>query len=229
MPCGVDSPLRSKGGPLGALRILIADNHELVRLGVRAILRRHLDWEICGEAQNGREAVAKARLLRPDVVVIETSMPELNGVDAACQMLKLRPSTRVLFLTKQYSEELLGEILNIGALGYLLKSDPEYKLLRAIEAVGNGDPYLTAPAHTSTGQGTPTRSASQVPRRALTPREREVLQLLAEGRRTRDIASMLSLSGKTVDVHRCSVRRKLGLHSLAELTRYAIRNNIVAA
>jgi DNA-binding NarL/FixJ family response regulator len=214
------------------VRILIADDHEVVRKGLRSLLEGHEGLEIVGEASNGREAVDKATVLRPDVVVLDIGMPELNGLEATRQIVKATPRTEVLILTVYETEEVIREVLRAGARGYVLKSDAGRLLLSAIEAVSNHKPFFTSRvselvlAGFLSGETRPDNESAGQP---LTPREREVLQLLAEGKTNKEVAAALGIGLKTVETHRMNLMAKLGLHSVVDLVRYAIRNGIVAA
>lgn len=215
------------------LKILIADDHELVRKGLRAVLEGQSGWTICGEAVNGRQAVELARQLKPDVMVMDVTMPELNGLEATRQILKDRPKTEVLILTMHESEQLVAEVLAAGARGYILKGDTSRLLVAAIESIAEHKPFFTGTASEVVlggylRPGQPARKESRaLPR--LTAREREIVQLLAEGKSNKDVAVALGISVKTVDAHRANIMHKLNLHSVTDLVRYAIRNNIIAA
>ena len=216
---------------MGMLRILIADDHAVVRRGVRAILESQPGWEVCGEVANGREAVEEVKRLKPDVVVLDVTMPELNGLEATRQILKDAPHTEVLILTMHSSEAVAGEALRAGARGVVLKSDADHELVLAVEALRAHKPYLTPQVaefvlDRYVGQ---TPEANRVSANALTSREREVIQLVSEGKSNKEVASALGVSVKTVEAHRASVMHKLKLHSASELVRYAIRNKIVEA
>ena len=212
------------------LRIVIADDHELIRRGLRSILQAEPDWEVVAEASDGREAVRKVEELKPDVVVIDLGMPDLNGLTATKQILQTQPKTEVVLLTMHHSEQTISEVLQTGARGYVLKSDAARDLVTAVRAVSNHTSYFTP--HVAdlvlrgylNGNG-PTQSVSQKAR--LTPREREIIQLLAEGKTNKEVASILFISTKTAEVHRVNINRKLGLHSVSDLVRYALRNGIV--
>ena len=211
-------------------KILIADDHEMVRQGLRRVIVDAGSWDIVGEAVDGREAVELAKRTRPDVVVIDYSMPNLNGLEATRQIRASLPSTEVLVLTMHDSESLVREVLSAGAKGFVLKSDAGRVLLLGIETLLQHRPYFSSSISelllnaylAEAGEGA--RESATV----LTAREREVVQLLAEGRSTKEAADQLGLSIKTVETHRANVMRKLGLQSFAELVRYAIRNNIIA-
>jgi len=211
------------------LRILLADDHEVVRRGLRSILETQPEWEICGEAATGREAVEKARQLKPDVVVLDISMPELNGLEAARQMLKELPQTEVLILTMHESEDLVGVAVTVRARGFMLKSDAGRDLVAAVKALAEHKPYFTSRASEVLLQ-TYVRGEVRGPVLGgqLTPREREVIQLLAEGKSNKEIATVYDISVKTVEAHRANIMRKLNLHAISDLVRYAIRNKIIA-
>ena len=217
---------------MSPVRIVIADDHEVVRKGLRSLLEEHHDVEIVGEASNGREAVDKVAVLKPDVVVLDIGMPELNGLEATRQIVKATPRTEVLILTVFETEEVIREVLRAGARGYVLKSDAGRLLVSAIEAVSAHKPFFTSRvselvlAGFLSGESRPESDSSGLP---LTPREREVLQLLAEGKTNKDVAAALGIGLKTVETHRMNLMSKLGLHSVVDLVRYAIRNGIVAA
>jgi DNA-binding NarL/FixJ family response regulator len=215
-------------------RILIADDHEVVRKGLRSLLESEPDLEVVGEACNGREAVEKATAARPDVVVLDIGMPELNGLEATRRIVKASPRTEVLILTVYETEEVIREVLRAGARGYVLKSDAGRLLLSAVSAVSAHRPFFTSRvselvlAGFLSGDGLrPTEETP--PGTPLTPREREVLQLLAEGKTNKEVAAALGIGLKTVETHRMNLMAKLGLHSVVDLVRYAIRNGIVAA
>jgi DNA-binding NarL/FixJ family response regulator len=209
-----------------AMRILIADDHEMVRLGLRHLLAERPGWEICAEAKTGREAVTLARQFEPDVVVMDISMPQLNGLDATRMISQLLPETKIVILTMHFSDKLIGEIVKAGACGYIMKSDAARDLAAAIKAVVNGGSYFTSEA-ANTLVGPHAMPASSAFENRLTPREREVVQLLAEGKSSKEVAVSLGISTKTAETHRANVLRKLDLHSVVELVRYAIQNKIV--
>ena len=212
------------------LRILIVDDHAVVRRGVRSLLESQLGWEISGEAATGREAVDMAKRLQPDIVIMDLSLPELNGLDATRQILKESPRSEILMLTMHHSEELARNVLQAGARGYVLKSDADQSLIAAIESLRQHKPFLTSAVtefvlddylrwNETTDDG--------VAHAAVTAREREIIQLLAEGRSNKEAASTLGISVKTIEAHRANIMRKLRLRSVSELVRYAIRNNMV--
>lgn len=207
------------------LRILLADDHEMVLKGLRATIAERFGWEVCGEARTGREAVAKARELHPDIVVMDFAMPDLNGLEATRQIRSEHPRTEVLILTMHESENLVREILAAGARGYLLKTDAGEILVQAIQALSEHKPYFTSQAAAVILQGYLKPEARENVK--LTPREREIVQLIAEGKATKEVAEILGISIKTAETHRTNLMRKLKLHSATDLVRYAIRNQII--
>jgi DNA-binding NarL/FixJ family response regulator len=212
-----------------SLRILIVDDHAVVRRGVRSLLESQPGWEIAGEATTGREAVDMAKRLRPDVVVMDLSLPELNGLDATRQILKDSPHSEILVLTMHHSEDLARDVLQAGARGYILKSDADESLITAVESLRQHKPFLTSRVtefvlddYLRRGETLLDGMANEV-----TVREREIIQLLAEGKSNKETASMLGISVKTIEAHRANIMRKLHLRSVSDLVRYAIRNRIV--
>jgi DNA-binding NarL/FixJ family response regulator len=216
---------------LEKLRILLADDHEVVRHGVRRLIESEAGWDVCGEAADGRRAVALAETLKPDVVVLDVGMPELNGLDAARQIRRALPKTEVLIFTGDESEQLIHEIFAAGARSYILKSDLGLHLVAAIRALGQHRHYFTNRisevvfARYLDG----TSGAGRDKTEGLTPREREIVQLLGEGRSNKEAGALLGISIKTVETHRAATMRKLRLDSFADLVRYAIRNKIIAS
>lgn len=216
---------------MSALRIMIADDHDVVREGLRVLLQKHKDWEVCAEAVNGREAVEKARESKPDIVVMDFSMPELNGLDATRQIRKILPQTEVLILTMHDSEQLVRELLEAGARGYLVKTDACRHLVPAVLSFADHKPYFASKvsslllnAFLKPGSRPP---SARVMSGRLTPREREIVQLVAEGKASKEIAVTLNIALKTVNAHRANIMNKLDLHSLGELVLYAVRNKLV--
>jgi DNA-binding NarL/FixJ family response regulator len=209
-------------------RILIADDHELVRRGVVAELSQVPGWVVVAEVANGRDAVASAALHKPDVVVLDLTMPELNGLEAARSILAADPSARILILTAHESEQLVREVLSVGAQGYVLKSDAGRILVAALQALLEGRSFFTSNVARMVLDGylrNESRDAAAV--QALSAREREIVQLLAEGNSNKDVARVLKISVKTAETHRSNIMRKMGFGSLPELVRYAIRNKII--
>ena len=202
------------------IRIVLADDHSVVRQGFRRILEAQSDMEIVGEASNGREALEQAALLTPDVVVMDVAMPELNGIEATRRMKEATPHSRVLALSMHKDSVYVREILRAGARGYLLKDAVDEDLIAAVRAVSRGECYL------SPGVADAVLTGSD-PIDLLTTREREVLQLIAEGKTNKEIATLLNLSVYTVDAHRGRIMEKLNLHSTGELVRFAIRKGLV--
>jgi DNA-binding NarL/FixJ family response regulator len=215
------------------LRILIADDHDLMRRGVRALLQSHPGWEICAEAHTGREAVTKAEESKPDVVILDISMPDLNGVEAARRIRTVSPSSEILILSVHYSDQLIREILEAGVRGYIIKSDSDRDLITAVETLANHKPFFTPRAtEVILGNFSAGGTRPEIPgtlRERLTSREREIVQLLAEGKSSKEVASSLCISVKTAETHRANIMRKLQLHTVTELVRYAVRNQIIEA
>ena len=210
------------------LRILIADDHALVRRGLRLSLEGREGWEVCGEAATGLEAVEQVQALRPDVVALDLMMPELGGLEATRRIRASVPETEVLIFTFQHSEELVAEVLAAGARGNALKTDPPEAFIAAVEALERHRAYFTHSVPESVvDRMLHSRPLNGARFSLLTSRERQVAQLVAEGKRTRDVAEALSISEKTVETHRTAIMRKLNLHSLADLVRFAVRNRIV--
>ena len=207
------------------IRILLADDHAVVRQGFKMILAAQSDMEIVGEAANGREAVELAQQLSPDVVVMDVSMPELNGIEATRRLASSVPHARVVALSMHKDSVYVREILRAGARGYLLKDSGAADLVAAIRAVASGESYLS-PAVSNAVLDDYRRIATN-PIDLLTSREREVLQLLAEGKTNKEIAGVLNLSVYTVDAHRGRIMEKLNLHSIGELVRFAVRNGLI--
>lgn len=208
-----------------AIRILLADDHSLVRQGFRRILEAHPDLEIIGEASDGREAVEQTAELQPDVVVMDVAMPGLNGIEATRQICETSPRTRVLALSMHRDAVYVREILRAGARGYLLKDAFDADLVSAVRAVARGEGYI-APAIADCVLADYRQHVSD-PIDLLTAREREVLQLIAEGKTNKEIATLLNLSVYTVDAHRGRIMEKLNLHSAGELVRFALRKGLI--
>lgn len=210
------------------LRILIADDHEVARRGIRFLLEGHPGWEVCGEAKDGREAVEMATTLKPDVILLDIGMPNLNGLDAARQILATSPDMRIIILTMHDNEQVVREVLSAGARAFLLKSDAGRDLVTAVEALQQQRTFFTTKVSQMVLDGyLHPESETEQSRIMLTPREREVIQLLAEGKTSKEVAVALRLSVKTAETHRTNLMRKLDLHSVADLTLYAVRKGIV--
>ncbi len=213
------------------LRILIADDHGLVRRGAREVLSSRRGWRVVAEAANGREAVQKAVQLKPDVAVLDIGMPELDGVEAVRQIREAVPETKLLVLTMHESDQMVQRALDAGAHGYILKSDLTDSLPKAVKAVVEGKRFLTPKVSEIVLDGfLKTRSRHRQGERAgsrVSPRELEIIRLLAEGKTNKEIAGLLGIAVRTVETHRSKIMLKLGLHSLAELIHYALRHGIV--
>lgn len=215
------------------LRILIADDHAVIREALRGLIAERADWQLCGEARNGREAVEFAKRLHPDVVVLDLSMPELNGLEATRQIRKQLPSVEVLIFTMHDTEDLVTQVIAAGARGYLLKADAVSHLEHAMDALAQHKPYF-APAVSqmmldAVAKSAESETSSALEQRTLTVRECEIIQLLAEGKSNKAISGLLDLSVTTVQTHRAAIMRKLDIKSIAELVRYAVRNKIIDA
>src|ERR1700729_330644 len=214
------------------LRILLADDHEIVRRGLCALLQKHEGWEVCGEASDGREAVEMAKQLKPDVVIVDIGMPHLNGLDTTRQLLQHDPQFKVIVLTITDSDQIIREALDAGARGFVLKSDAARDLVSAVEALQRKRIVfpprvndLVLAGFLEKGHAASRNEPPNLP--TLTAREREVTQLLAEGKSSKEVATVLNLSTKTVETHRSNIMRKLSLHSIRDLVVYAIKNNII--
>jgi DNA-binding NarL/FixJ family response regulator len=221
------------------IRLLVADDHEIVRKGIRSLLEAQPGWQVTAEASDGREAVEKAREMKPDVTVLDISMPSLNGLEAARQMIKNDARAKILILTQHESDPLIREVLDAGARGYVLKSDASRDLITAVNAVRSNKTFFTAKVAQIVLDGylekktkkttTATEERKDDARSRLTPRQREIVQLLAEGKSSKEVAVSLGLSVKTAETHRANIMRRLDCHSISELVRYAVRNNIIQA
>lgn len=212
------------------LRILIADDHAVVRAGLRTLLESRQGWQVCAEAADGRDAVEKAAKHTPDIAILDIGMPLMNGVDATRRIRKTSPHTRVLILTMQESDELVKQVVEAGARGYLLKDDAGRVLLAAVDAIRQDKLYFSlrvSPAIASEDLAANPSAPAKAHRSRFTPREREILQLLAEGKNNKDVAHLLGISVHTAEAHRANSMLKLDLHSLPELVLYAVRNKII--
>lgn len=214
------------------LRILVADDHELVRRGILGLLRAQRRWKIAGEAASGLEAVEQAKRLRPDVIILDIGMPTFDGLEATRQIRKAAPKTEIIILTMHDSNQMVRRVLEAGARGYVLKSDLAVHLVKAVDGVSKGKFYLTPKVSEivlqgflrTGGESQPAEGSKVLP----TPRETEIIRLLAVGKANKMIAAELGIAIRTVETHRAKIMLKLGLHSLTELVHYAIRHNLVS-
>jgi len=216
---------------MGKLRILLADDHEFIRMGSRALIEKH-GWVVCGEAKTGYEAIKLAEKLLPDVVVLDIAMPDLNGLEATREIKRLVPQTEVLILTGSTSEQLVKDVFESGARSYIYKTDAASQLVDAIETVSQHKPFFTSKVSeilfARFMQAENSRKAD-APGEPLTRREREIVQLLAEGKTTKEVADFCKISVKTAETHRATIMAKLRVHNVALLVRHAIRNGIIEA
>ncbi len=216
-----------------ALKFLLADDHEITRHGLRSLLEAELGCEVVGEAADGRQAVELTMKLKPDVVILDIGMPELNGLEAMRQILNIRPQTKILILTMYDSDYLIRQVLDAGARGFVQKSDARRDLVAAVDSLRRNKTFFTQRISQMILdgflKGGSRPAISEVGAVRLTPREREIVQLLAEGKSSKEVAITLSLSVKTADTHRVNIMRKLHCHSVSEVVRYAIRNQIIEA
>lgn len=213
------------------IRTVVADDHDVVRKGVLYLLSQEADIEVAGEASDGREAVRLVESLKPHVLIMDIAMPQLNGIDAAAQLAAAAPGTAIILLSMYSEEEFMIRALNAGVRGYLLKDSAEADLIRAVRAVASGKTYFSPEISHLLVEDYMRRLQSegmQDSYRLLTDREREVLQLLAEGKSNRETARLLNLSLHTVETHRTNLMRKLGLHNIAEIVAYAMRKRIIS-
>src|SRR6185295_386217 len=212
-------------------QILLADDHAIIRRGLRGILETHDGWHVCGEAAtNGREAVELAVALKPDVVVLDWSMPELNGLEAAKQIRADLPETEILIFTMHESEELIREALSAGVRAIVVKSDVEGHLITAVESILKHNAYFSPKVSETLRNAlirSPENPGSRTPSVALTERELEVTRLLAEGKSNKEVATALSITTRTVETHRANIMRKLEINSIVDLVHYAVRNKLV--
>jgi DNA-binding NarL/FixJ family response regulator len=214
------------------LRILVADDHELVRRGILGILRAQTGWKVAGEAANGRQAVEKAKKLRPDVIILDIGMPNFDGLEATRQIREVAPKTEILILTMHESKQMVRRVLEAGARGYVLKSDLATHLVKAVNVVSKGKFYLTPKVSEIVLEGFLSMGKEplqcEISRAGPTPRETQIIRLLAEGSANKEIAAELGITIRTVETHRARIMLKLGLHSLTQLIHYAIRHNLVS-
>jgi DNA-binding NarL/FixJ family response regulator len=214
-----------------SLRILIADDHDVMREGTRAVIEREDGWTVCGIACTGREAVVQAAALEPDIVIMDMTMPDLNGLDAAIQIKRLLPHTEILMFTGHETDSLIREAFEAGVKSFIFKSEAHRFLVDAIESLSRHKPFFTGPVSeilfsTILNKGEGTRDDAE-PGHRLSAREREIVQLVAQGHSNKDVAEALGISVRTAETHRASVLRKLNLDSIAALVRYAIRNKMI--
>jgi DNA-binding NarL/FixJ family response regulator len=224
---GRDTTLRIKLQRLRILNILLADEQDIVRRGLRDLFASHREWSICAEARNGQDAIRLALEMTPDIVILGIDLPGLGGIEAASRIRQERPSIEILFYTYHDEEYLIADALRTGARGYVLKSDGEDKLIEAVGALANHFPFFSTKAAELLLNDLIKSREKRHKTPELTHRERDVLQLLADGKSNREIASRLEISAKTVETHRSSIMRKLRLNSITELVRYAIRNKLI--
>jgi DNA-binding NarL/FixJ family response regulator len=212
-------------------RILVADDHAVVRAGLRTLLESRSGWQVCGEASNGREAVEMAGKFKPDVAVMDIAMPVLNGIEATRQVRRVSPETEVLILTMHDSEQMVEKVYEAGALGYVLKDVADSTLLSAVEMLRRHKPFASSRVARSFSRASArSRESAECRERVrgrLTQREREIVQLLAEGKSNKEVAGVLGISVRTAETHRANIMLKLDLHSVVELVHFAVRNNII--
>jgi len=217
---------------MSAVRVLIADDHQALQEGVRVIIEQQPGWGVCGTAATGREAVELARKLNPDVVVLDLVMPELNGLEVLRRIKRFLPQTEVLIFTAHFEEELIRQAFAAGARSFVLKTEPLSSLVEAIRALAEHKPFFTNKVSEvlfARLVDAAEHNGNSKPVHRLSTREREIVQLLAEGKSNKDVAVALGISVRTAESHRASVLRKLGIDSIAELVRYAVRNGIIEA
>jgi two-component system response regulator NreC len=216
---------------MGKIRILVADDHGIVRKGLRFLLERQPDMEVVGEASDGREVVRLSEELSPSVIIMDVAMPQLNGIDAAAQIIKKNPNTCIVMLSMYADESYLVRALSAGAKGYLLKDSAEVDIVRAVQVVSQGRPFFSPQISQALLEDyvrTLQQRGLQDSYELLTDREREILQLLAEGKSNKEVAALLDLSTYTVETHRTNLMHKLNLHNTAEIVLYAVRKKIIA-
>ena len=211
------------------VRILIADDHELIRRGLRGLLENQAGWQVIAEAADGRQAVEKAKQLRPDMVILDVSMPNLNGLEAARHIRKALPETEILILTMHENNQLVREVVECGARGYILKSDAGRDLVSAVEALRQHGTFFTSRVAKVILNGYLTASSAAPPTEisGLSDREREIIQLIAEGKGNKEMAAVLGISIKTVETHRKNLMQKLHLSSAIDVVRWALRNGVI--
>ena len=215
--------------PPARVRILIADDHPLIRQGTRGVIVQEPGWEVCGQASNGRDAVAQAVALRPDVVLLDMTMPELNGLDAAIRIKRELPETEIAMLSSYGSEDLIRSAFEAGVKSFIVKTETEEFLVDAVKALASHKPFLTPRVSNVLFSSflEPAGRDQAQPEGPLTAREREVVQLVAEGKTSKEVAGALDISLRTVENHRAHILRKLNLHTSADMARYAVRNKMI--
>jgi DNA-binding NarL/FixJ family response regulator len=217
--------------PASPLRILIADDHDVMRQGTQAVIQREPGWEVCGLASNGREAVARAVELNPDVVILDMTMPQLNGLDAAIQIKRQAPGIEILMFTAHESDDLIRQAFDAGIKSFIAKTEAHRLLVEAVQSLARHKPYFTPKVSEILFSNILNRAEGRrdetEPGQRLSGREREIVQLIAEGKSNKEIADALSISVRTAETHRANVLRKLKLDSTADLVRYAIRNRLI--
>ncbi|MGA1984993.1 MAG: response regulator transcription factor [Candidatus Sulfotelmatobacter sp.] len=214
---------------MSAFRILLADDHPIFRFGLSSLLGSHEKWEVCGEAADGRDAVEKCKLLKPDLLILDICLPILNGLDTARQILKHNPAQAILILTAVDSEQVIRDCLEAGVRGWVFKSDGTTDLTTAVEAIQRRKSIFSSRVSNLITDGYKRHrvdpDAARMPK--LSPREREVVQLVSEGKASKEVAAILNVTLATAETHRSNIMRKLELHSIAELVLYAVRNEII--
>jgi DNA-binding NarL/FixJ family response regulator len=212
-------------------RLLIADDHPLIRVGLRHLLEEQTNWTVVAEAQDGREAVTKARETKPDIAILDIGMPELNGLDAARQITSEIPTIKILILSMHQTDALLKKVLAAGARGYVLKSDAARDLVDAVYAIRGNKTFFTSKISRMIVDGflNDRCNAAADDNVCITPRQREVVRLVAEGKSNKEIGIILNITAKTAETHRANVMRRLNMHSISEIVRYAVRNEVIQA
>lgn len=213
------------------MRILVVDDHDVVRRGLKSVLEAHPGWEVCAQATNGCDAVDQAKELEPDVVLMDISMPVMNGLEAARKIKKTCPKAEIVMISAHFSDQLVREVIDAGANGYILKSDAERDLVIAVEAVASHRFFFTSQATAMMMDGLRHRGRISDPqtliRERLSMPEREIIRLIAEGKNNMEVATTLGIRIKTAERHRANIMRKLEIHSVSDLVRYAVRNQII--
>jgi DNA-binding NarL/FixJ family response regulator len=209
------------------MRIFVADSHDVLRRGVRNLLSGHPGWSVCGDAKTGAEALRLVLELKPEIVTLDSDLLELNGIEVTRRIKEALPATEILFFTTHEEDDVIKEALRAGALAYILKSDSEDKLIEGVEALARHLPFFSTRASAMLLSHLLNKNVESDESRILTDREREIVQLLSDGKSNKEAASQLHISVKTVETHRAAIMRKLGLKSITQLVRYAIRNKFI--